>query len=79
MHSLGTALNLPTEVGRMLQNVDVGNMKPTLRKGAMCEWTTALGLALRGANRTFSGRDGTSRALAESTRVEAATAGASHA
>jgi hypothetical protein len=38
---------------RPLFSVDTSRIKPVDRRGMMCEWTLALGLALRMTNGTF--------------------------
>jgi type IV pilus assembly protein PilM len=59
---LNSALTLPVEVGKPLYSVNTSKMKPTDRKGTMCEWTLAFGLALRFAAGPFPPRDGKPRA-----------------
>jgi type IV pilus assembly protein PilM len=58
---LNTALPIPVETSRPLFSVDTSRMKPSDRRGMMCEWTLALGLGLRFATGTFGPRDGKPR------------------
>jgi len=58
---LNTALPIPVEPSRPLFSVDTSRIKPVDRRGMMCEWTLALGLALRMTNGTFGPRDGKPR------------------
>ena len=44
---LAATLSIPVESGRPLANVNLDRMKQTDRRGALGEWTVALGLALR--------------------------------
>src|SRR5213075_3137969 len=55
---LNSALVIPVEVGKPLYSVNTSRMKPTDRRGAMCEWALALGLALRTAGSHYGPRDG---------------------
>jgi type IV pilus assembly protein PilM len=59
---LNSALVIPVEVGRPLFSVDTSKMKPTDRRGSMCEWALALGLGLRTTQNHFGPRDGKPRA-----------------
>ena len=62
LHSvLNTALPIPVEPSRPLFSVDTSRMKPSDRRGMMCEWSLALGLGLRKAAVTFGPRDGKPR------------------
>ena len=58
---LNTALPIPVETSLPLFSVDTSRMKPSDRRGMMCEWTLALGLGLRFATGTFGPRDGKPR------------------
>jgi type IV pilus assembly protein PilM len=58
---LNSALVIPVDVGRPLYSVGTSRMKPTDRRGAMCEWALALGLSLRMTNDHFGPRDGRPR------------------
>jgi type IV pilus assembly protein PilM len=58
---LNSALTVPVEVARPLLSVDASRMKPADRRGAMCEWTLAFGLALRRVEGTFGPRNGKPR------------------
>ena len=58
---LNTALPIPVETSRPLFSVDTSRMKPSDRRGMMCEWTLALGLGLRLTTGTFGPRDGKPR------------------
>ena len=58
---LNTALPIPVETSRPLFSVDSSRMKPSDRRGMMCEWTLALGLGLRFTTGTFGPRDGKPR------------------
>ena len=58
---LNTALPIPVETSRPLFSVDTSRMKPSDRRGMMCEWTLALGLGLRFTTGTFGPRDGKPR------------------
>ncbi|MCC7351866.1 MAG: pilus assembly protein PilM [Phycisphaerales bacterium] len=58
---LSTALTIPVEIGRPLYSVDTRHMRPADRRGTMCEWTLAFGLALRHTSGSFAPRDGTPR------------------
>jgi type IV pilus assembly protein PilM len=58
---LNAALVIPVEVGRPLYSVNTRRMKPTDRRGAMCEWALALGLSLRTTQQHFGPRDGKPR------------------
>ncbi|HYE21186.1 MAG TPA: pilus assembly protein PilM [Tepidisphaeraceae bacterium] len=58
---LNAALVIPVEIGRPMYSVDTSRMKPTDRRGSMCEWALALGLALRTTTSRFGPRDGKPR------------------
>jgi type IV pilus assembly protein PilM len=58
---LNSALVIPVEVGRPLYSVNTSRMKPTDRRGSMCEWALALGLSLRMTQTHFGARDGKPR------------------
>jgi len=58
---LNTALVIPVEIGKPLFSVNTSKMKPTDRRGAMCEWALALGLCLRTTQTHFGPRDGRPR------------------
>ncbi|HEY7115411.1 MAG TPA: pilus assembly protein PilM [Tepidisphaeraceae bacterium] len=58
---LNAALVIPVEVGRPLFSVGTSRMKPTDRRGSMCEWALALGLCLRTTRDHFGARDGKPR------------------
>ncbi len=58
---LNSALVIPVEVGRPLYSVNTSKMKPTDRRGAMCEWALALGLALKTTTSHYGPRDGKAR------------------
>lgn len=61
---LNSALVIPVEVGRPLYSVNTSRMKPTDRRGALCEWSLALGLSLRTTTQHYGPRDGKPRDLA---------------
>ena len=58
---LNAALVIPVEIGRPLYSVNTSRMKPSDRRGAMCEWALALGLSLRTTQEHFGPRDGRPR------------------
>ncbi len=58
---LNAALPIPVETSRPLYSVDTSKMKPSDRRGMMCEWSLALGLGMRLTNGTFGARDGKPR------------------
>jgi type IV pilus assembly protein PilM len=58
---LNSALVIPVEIGRPLYSVNTSRMKPSDRRGAMCEWALALGLSLRTTQNHFGPRDGRPR------------------
>jgi len=58
---LNSALVIPVEIGRPMYSVDTSRMKPTDRRGAMCEWALALGLGLKTTTSRFGPRDGKPR------------------
>jgi type IV pilus assembly protein PilM len=58
---LNSALVIPVEVGKPLYSVNTSRMKPTDRRGTMCEWALALGLSLRMTKDHFGPRDGRPR------------------
>jgi type IV pilus assembly protein PilM len=58
---LNAALVIPVEVGRPLFSVDTSRMRATDRRGSMCEWALALGLALKTTDKRFGARDGKPR------------------
>jgi type IV pilus assembly protein PilM len=60
---LNSALVIPVDVGRPLYSVNTSRMKPTDRRGTMCEWALALGLSLRMTHEHFGPRDGRPRDL----------------
>lgn len=64
---LSSALPIPVEVGRNIQNVDFAAMRPALRQGAMSEWAIAMGLSLKGTDRHFAGTVGRPRGAAAAT------------
>ena len=61
---LNGVLPIPSEVGKLMQNVNLGKLKPADRRGSLSEWTVALGLSLRQTTTYFAGRDGTTRQAA---------------
>jgi type IV pilus assembly protein PilM len=58
---LNSALVIPVEVGKPLYSVNTSRMKPTDRRGSMCEWALALGLSLRQTKDHYGPRDGRPR------------------
>jgi type IV pilus assembly protein PilM len=58
---LNSALVIPVEVGKPLYSVNTSRMKPTDRRGSMCDWALALGLCLRTTQTHFGPRDGRPR------------------
>lgn len=62
---LNGALVIPVEVGRPLFSVNTSRMRPTDRRGPLCEWALALGLSLRKTDQHFGPRDGKPRDPAE--------------
>ena len=58
---LNAALVIPVEIGRPLFSVNTSRMKPSDRRGSMCEWALALGLSLRTTQEHFGARDGRPR------------------
>jgi type IV pilus assembly protein PilM len=58
---LNAALVIPVEVGKPLYSVDTSKMRPTDRRGSMCEWALALGLSLKTTDKHFGARDGKPR------------------
>lgn len=60
---LNSALVIPCDIGRPLYSVNTSRMKPTDRRGTMCEWALALGLSLRMTQDHFGPRDGRPRDL----------------
>jgi type IV pilus assembly protein PilM len=55
-------LPIPAEACKPLHNVKLDRMKPSERRGSLCEWGVALGLGLKLTTANFAGRTGTSRA-----------------
>lgn len=70
LHLLNNSLSIPVEIGRAIDNADCSAMRPTLRKGAMSDWSLAMGLSLKGTDKRFAGREG--RARGQSAETEAA-------
>jgi type IV pilus assembly protein PilM len=66
---LNGTLPIPCEVGKLMQNVDLSNLKPAERRGSLSEWSVAMGLSLKLTTGHFGGRDGTSRET-QANRVE---------
>ena len=58
---LNTVLPIPSETGRLMQNVNLSKMKPADRRGTLSEWSVALGLGLKLTTGKFGSRDGTPR------------------
>jgi type IV pilus assembly protein PilM len=58
---LNAALVIPVEVGKPLYSVNTSKMRPTDRRGSMCEWALALGLGLKTTDKRFGARDGKPR------------------
>ena len=52
---------IPVEASMPLHNVKLDRMKPSERRGSLCEWGVALGLGLKLTTTNFAGRTGTSR------------------
>jgi type IV pilus assembly protein PilM len=73
---LNSALVIPVEVGKPLYSVNTSRMKPTDRRGSMCEWALALGLSLRMTKDHFGPRDGRPRGPLEAPVPGAAPAAA---
>ena len=61
---LNAALPIPSETGRLMQNVNLSNVKPADRRGTLSEWSVALGLGLKMTTGKFGSRDGTPRSAA---------------
>jgi type IV pilus assembly protein PilM len=58
---LNTTLPIPSETGRLMQNVNLSKLKPADRRGSLSEWSVALGLGLKMTTGNFGTRDGMSR------------------
>lgn len=58
---LNTALPMPVEAGKPLYSVNTSKIKPADRRGPMCEWAVAFGLALKETTARFGARDGKPR------------------
>jgi hypothetical protein len=58
---LNSNLTIPVEAGKPLFSLSTSRMRSTERRGMMCEWAQALGLALRHTRGYFGARDGKPR------------------
>jgi type IV pilus assembly protein PilM len=61
---LNAALPIPVETGRLMQSLNLNQLKPADRRGSLAEWSVALGLGLKQTKGRFGSRDGTPRAAA---------------
>jgi type IV pilus assembly protein PilM len=61
---LNGVLPIPSEVGRLVQNLSLEKLKSADRSGSLSEWTVAMGLGLKQTKGNFAGRDGTTRQAA---------------
>jgi type IV pilus assembly protein PilM len=58
---LGSVLSIPAEAAAPLSNLDCSAMKAPDREGAVTQWSTALGLALKKMTGRFAAKDGKPR------------------
>src|SRR5439155_10293544 len=58
---LNSTLPIPSEIGRLMQNVNLSRVKPADRRGSLAEWSVAMGLGLKMTTGHFGARDGAAR------------------